>query len=148
MDSALEQRGCRLEQELARISEILIREYHPDKLIVFGSAAQGEIHAWSDLDLVVIKQTDKPLLERIEEVFRLVRPKVGLDVLVYTPEEMESLVDERRAFVQTPLFRQAQARVSELQRKEAAEFSRVVEQAQAAMPSGDFLFKLEQTESK
>ncbi|TLY38453.1 MAG: nucleotidyltransferase domain-containing protein [Nitrospirae bacterium] len=99
MDSALEQRGCRLEQELARISEILIREYHPDKLIVFGSAAQGEIHAWSDLDLVVIKQTDKPLLERIEEVFRLVRPKVGLDVLVYTPEEMESLVDERRAFV-------------------------------------------------
>jgi len=56
--------------------------------------------------------------------------------------------DERRAFVQTPLFRQAQARVSELQRKEAAEFSRVVEQAQAAMPGGDFLFKLEQTESK
>jgi predicted nucleotidyltransferase len=79
--------------------EILIREYEPEKLILFGSVAQGEIHEWSDLDLVVIKRTDKPLLERIEEVLRLVRPKVGLDVLVYTPEEMEDLIEERRVFV-------------------------------------------------
>src|SRR3989454_4380160 len=79
--------------------EILIREHEPEKLILFGSAAQGEIHEWSDLDLVVIKRTDKPLLERIEEVLRLVRPKVGLDVLVYTPEEMEDLIAERRGFV-------------------------------------------------
>jgi len=81
------------------MTEVLIREYEPEKLILFGSAAQGELHEWSDLDLVVIKRTEKPLLERIEEVLRLVRPKVGLDVLVYTPEEMEDLVDERRVFV-------------------------------------------------
>jgi len=79
--------------------EILIREHEPEKLILFGSAAQGEIHEWSDLDLVVIKRTDQPLLERIEEVLRLARPKVGLDVLVYTPEEMEGLIAERRVFV-------------------------------------------------
>ena len=79
--------------------EILIREYEPEKLILFGSAAQGELHEWSDLDLVVIKRTDKSMLERIEEVLRLVRPKVGLDVLVYTPEEMEDLITERRVFV-------------------------------------------------
>src|SRR2546428_11374504 len=78
--------------------DILIREHEPEKMILFGSAAQGEIHEWSDLDLVVIKRTDKPLLERIEEVLRLVRPKVGLDVLVYTPEEMEGLVADRRVF--------------------------------------------------
>jgi len=81
------------------MTEILIREYEPEKLILFGSVAQEEIHEWSDLDLVVIKKTDKPLLERTEEVLRLIRPKVGLDVLVYTPEELDSLVDERRAFV-------------------------------------------------
>src|SRR5438876_10853625 len=79
--------------------EILIREHEPEKLILFGSAAQGEVHEWSDLDLVVIKRTEKPLLERIEEVLRLVRPKVGLDVLVYTPEEMEDLIAERRVLV-------------------------------------------------
>ena len=99
MNPAAEQRGLRLEEELHRISQILIREYGPEKLILFGSVAQGEIHEWSDLDLVVVKKTEKPLLERTEEVLRLVRPKVGLDVLVYTPEELDSLVDERRVFV-------------------------------------------------
>ena len=99
MNPVVEQRGLRLEQELHRIMDILIREHEPEKMILFGSAAQGEIHEWSDLDLVVIKRTDKPLLERIEEVLRLVRPKVGLDVLVYTPEEMEDLIAERRVFV-------------------------------------------------
>jgi predicted nucleotidyltransferase len=99
MDDIAHQRGLLIERELNRMMEILIRDYEPEKLILFGSAAQGEFHAWSDLDLVVIKKTSKPLLERIEEVLRLVRPRVGLDVLVYTPEEMETLVDERRSFV-------------------------------------------------
>jgi len=99
MDAIAQQRGLVLERELNRMMEILIRDYQPEKIIVFGSAAQGEFHPWSDLDIVVIKKTTKPLLERIEEVLRLLRPKVGLDVLVYTPEEMEALVDERRAFV-------------------------------------------------
>jgi predicted nucleotidyltransferase len=99
MDPITQQRGLLLERELNRMMEILIRDYQPEKIIVFGSAAQGEFHPWSDLDIVVIKKTTKPLLERIEEVLRLLRPKVGLDVLVYTPEEMEALVDERRAFV-------------------------------------------------
>ena len=99
MNPAVEQRGLRLERELQRMTEVLIREYEPEKLILFGSAAQGKLHEWSDLDLVVIKRTNKPILERIEEVLRLVRPKVGLDVLVYTPEEMEGLVAERRVFV-------------------------------------------------
>jgi predicted nucleotidyltransferase len=99
MTPAAEQRGLRLEQELHRMTEILIRDYQPEKLILFGSVAQGDIHEWSDLDLVVIKKTEKPLLERTEEVLRLIRPKVGLDVLVYTPEEVEELVADRRVFV-------------------------------------------------
>jgi predicted nucleotidyltransferase len=99
MDPKAHARGLRLEEELRRIIEILTKEYLAEKLIVFGSVAQGEFHPWSDLDLVIIKKTTKPLLERVEEVLRLVRPKIGLDVVVYTPEELESLVDERRAFV-------------------------------------------------
>src|SRR5437660_9572215 len=96
MDPVVEERGLRLEQELHRMVEILIREYEPEKLILFGSAAQGELHEWSDLDLVVLKRTDKPLLERIEEARRMVRPEVGLDLLDDPPEEMERPVDERR----------------------------------------------------
>ncbi len=99
MTPAAEERGLRLEAELNRMTDVLIKQYDPEKLILFGSVAQGHIQEWSDLDLVVIKKTEKPLLERTEEVLKLIRPKVGLDVLVYTPEELDSLVDERRVFV-------------------------------------------------
>jgi hypothetical protein len=45
--------------------------------------------------------------------------------------------EERRAVAQTPLFREAQRRLSELQQREAGEFARTTP------PSGDFLLKLE-----
>lgn len=54
--------------------------------------------------------------------------------------------DERRIVAQSPLFRQAQTRVSELKRKEAAEFARVVEQTQAFRSGKEFVFKIEYNE--
>src|SRR5437588_13112080 len=98
MDALAQQRGLLLEKELNRIMEILIRDYQPEKLIVFGSAAQGEVRPWSDLDLVVVKKTEKPLLERIEEVLGLVRPKLGLDVRVYAREGVDAGVADRRGW--------------------------------------------------
>jgi hypothetical protein len=53
---------------------------------------------------------------------------------------------ERRAVAQSPLFREAQTRLSELQRKEAAEFARLVEQAQAAAPGKGYVFRMEPSE--
>ena len=98
MNPVVEQRGLRLEQELHRIMEILIREHEPEKLILFGSAAQGEIHEWSDLDLCVIKRTEKRFIERLEEVGLLTLPRVGCQILVYTPEELEAVKQQGHYF--------------------------------------------------
>ena len=87
-----------LERELNRYLEILIGTYKPEKVILFGSMAKGEPGEWSDVDLVIIKETDLPFLDRIKEVMKLLRPRVGVDILVYTPEEFERLSRER-AFV-------------------------------------------------
>src|SRR5262245_2874690 len=54
--------------------------------------------------------------------------------------------EERRRVAQSPLFKQAQRRLMELQHKEAAEFARAVEQVKAAMPEGSCLVKLERAE--
>jgi hypothetical protein len=51
---------------------------------------------------------------------------------------------ERRVVAQSPLFREAQKRLSELQRQEAAEFGRVVRQAEAAHPTGGLWMHSEQ----
>jgi len=87
-----------LERELTRWLGLLRRRYDPDRIILFGSLAQGQVWDWSDVDLVIVKQTALPFLDRIDEVLRLLEPRVGLDVLVYTPEEFDQLSRERPFF--------------------------------------------------
>jgi predicted nucleotidyltransferase len=80
---------------LNRWLSLLIVHEQPDKIILFGSYCAGEIDEWSDLDLVIVKETDAPFLDRARRVLALLRPRVGVDVLVYTPEEFERLSRER-----------------------------------------------------
>jgi len=88
----------RLEAELQRCLDLLITHYRPQRILLFGSLAQGRAGESSDIDLIVIKQTDKRFLDRIAEVLRLIKPREALDVFVYTPEEFEQLCSERLFF--------------------------------------------------
>ena len=47
-----------LEAELERYIRVLSQVENPDKVIVFGSLASGQVHEWSDIDLVIVKETD------------------------------------------------------------------------------------------
>lgn len=84
-----------LEAELRRYLMLLRTEYEPEKVILFGSLAAGEVGEWSDIDLVVVKETDRRFLDRTKDVLRLLQPRVGVDVLVYTPQEYARLARER-----------------------------------------------------
>jgi predicted nucleotidyltransferase len=81
----------RLEAEFKRIVKTLRLKYFPEELIVFGSFAQGRIDANSDIDLIVVKRTNKKFTERIGEVIELCKPKMAVDFIVYTPEEFSYL---------------------------------------------------------
>ncbi len=95
----IDQRRRLLETELNRCLKLLTERYQPQKVLLFGSMAGSSIKEWSDLDLVIIKETHKRFLDRTKEVMQLLRPQVGVDILVYTPEEFENLSRER-AFIQ------------------------------------------------
>jgi len=85
-----------LQRELKRWLPILIRNLHPERIILFGSLNQAEISEWSDVDLVVVQETKQPFLKRVREAMLLLQPKVGVDLLIYTPEEFVELSRERR----------------------------------------------------
>ncbi len=72
--------------------EKLIKEYQPKKIILFGSYAYGEVNRDSDIDLLIIKNTDKKPIDRWVEVKRLLRdttrtfpvaPLVYEEIIVY-----------------------------------------------------------------
>lgn len=60
------------------------------RAIVFGSYARGTQDAFSDVDLVVVLETALPRFERHRALSELFEASpVGLDLLVYTPEEFQ-----------------------------------------------------------
>ncbi len=52
---------------IARLIEAL-RPYRAERVYLFGSAAQEEEDELSDLDLVIIKRTELPFIDRLREV--------------------------------------------------------------------------------
>ncbi|MBI4483041.1 MAG: nucleotidyltransferase domain-containing protein [Acidobacteria bacterium] len=94
-------------RELERIKKTLLEHYAPERIILFGSLADGSpdhIHEWSDIDLAIVKSTSLPFLERIREVMDLLKSSVGLNVLVYTPEELDQAEKEGNFFVRDEII--------------------------------------------
>lgn len=82
-------------ERLRKISERLKKEYHAEKVILYGSYATGEATEDSDVDLFIIAPTNERFFERMATVRGLIRDlRNGLPVapMVLTPKEVEQRV--------------------------------------------------------
>jgi predicted nucleotidyltransferase len=67
-----------------------LRAARAHRAVLFGSYARGDADGYSDVDLVVVLDTDRPFVERALDLGDLARAlPVGVDVLVYTPQEFD-----------------------------------------------------------
>lgn len=87
------------QQELEKITQKIIEGYKPEKIILFGSAAKGKLRPGSDIDLLVIKATNKKYWERQKEVLSFCRGWNPVDIFVLTPEEFNQAQEENRFFL-------------------------------------------------
>ncbi len=107
-DKMSNERRKKLADALEHVLQTLTREYQPEKIILFGSMVNPNIGEWSDIDLVIIKDTPLPFLQRIKGVALLCRAPVGVDFLVYTPGEFAQMVAEKNPFVLNEVIRKGQ----------------------------------------
>lgn len=75
-----------LRQELDRIVGVL-KTIGAEKVILFGSLARGRENIFSDLDLIVVMNSESDFVQRHGRIYHQLGPKVDADILVYTPEE-------------------------------------------------------------
>lgn len=78
--------------EIKLITECIVREYQPDKIILFGSWARGDADGDSDIDLLVIsdREEDLPRFKRGLDVrLSLSQFQSPKDILFYTHEDVE-----------------------------------------------------------
>jgi predicted nucleotidyltransferase len=96
----LSERQTLLEHELERIVQTL-RDMEAYRIILFGSVAREAISPWSDLDIIVVMDSDLPFVKRLGVLYEYIKPRVGLDLLAYTPQEFEML--RERPFIRQAL---------------------------------------------
>ncbi len=84
----------------------IVRELAPQKIVLFGSYAYGNPNPHSDVDLLVIMESDQPHKERSWAVSRLLLPRpFPLDILVKTPEEVREALESGDFFLKEILTR-------------------------------------------
>jgi len=93
-----ERRRELIERELRRIAQSL-EALHPQKVILFGSCARGDFHEGSDIDLMVVMETDERFLDRIGRVQEVIDSSLPVQAVVYTPAEFEEMLRRRNSFV-------------------------------------------------
>jgi predicted nucleotidyltransferase len=72
------------------ILDQLVSMPHVEKVILFGSYGAGRRDLFTDLDLLVVMDTEKDFLQRTVDLYRQIQTDVDVDLLVYTPKEFES----------------------------------------------------------
>ena len=77
------------QKEVKNIVNQIVKNYKPEKIILFGSFAYGTPKISSDIDLLIIKNTKKRKVERIKDVLMKVESGFPLEPLVYSPKELQ-----------------------------------------------------------
>ena len=68
------------------------KQYHPEKIILYGSYAYGNPREDSDIDLLIIKDTDEQPIDRRVAVRRIISDPTRLipvETIVITPTELK-----------------------------------------------------------
>ncbi len=87
------------QETIQEVTNRIVQYMQPEKVVLFGSYANGIPTEDSDLDLLVIKSTDLPNGKRTSDLRAHLRDlKISIDLLIRTPNEIEYWIETPMAF--------------------------------------------------
>jgi len=75
-------------KKIKELSRQIVREFHPERIVLFGSYASGNPTKDSDLDLLVVLPFRGRTVDKAVEMRLKIRPTVPVDLIVRTPEKV------------------------------------------------------------
>lgn len=90
------------EQEalLREITLRIVREFHPDRIVLFGSHARGDANPDSDIDLLIVMSVAGSIREQATAIdLALADRTYPLDVVVVTPSQFARLQQQEDSLV-------------------------------------------------
>jgi uncharacterized protein len=92
------------QHDIEMVAARLAQAVGAEQVILFGSHARGDAHDASDVDLMIVAESDLPRFKRSRALYSLLRPyPFPMDLIVYTPEEVERGRQSPLSFVSTVL---------------------------------------------
>lgn len=79
-----------LDAAVRRLVETLDGVQGVTRVSLFGSYARGRRDLFTDLDVLVVWDTELEPLERLGRLYRMLHLPVDLDLVCYTPAELEA----------------------------------------------------------
>lgn len=77
------------QQQIDEICHTIIREFDPDKLVLFGSEARGCARPDSDIDLLVVMPFSGSSVKQATKIYGSIdRRRIAVDLLVRTSEQL------------------------------------------------------------
>lgn len=75
-------------ESIADLSERIVRQFQPERIILFGSYGYGNPTEASDVDLLVILPFKGSGIRMAVEILNTVSPRFPVDLLVRTPQQV------------------------------------------------------------
>ncbi|MBI2440882.1 MAG: nucleotidyltransferase domain-containing protein [Lentisphaerae bacterium] len=74
--------------DIEKVANDIAQAIHAERIILFGSYANGHADEHSDVDFMVVADSDQPRYKRSRELYQRIKPhRFPLDIIVYTPSE-------------------------------------------------------------
>ena len=92
----------------AKINDLcrqIVKEFNPQKIILFGSYAYGKPNADSDVDLLVVMPFEGRNSQKAIEIISNIKTKLPLDLLVRTSEQVKQRIEMDDFFMQDIIFK-------------------------------------------
>ena len=80
-------------RDIRRVSNLIAREFRPEKIILFGSYAYGRPTPYSDVDLLVIMPLKGRSTDQAIEISSRLDHRFAIDLLVRSPAEMKQRME-------------------------------------------------------
>ena len=84
---------------ISELAERIAREFHPRRIILFGSSALGNATEDSDIDLLVIMPTGGSGLGKAAEIMNKISPRMPVDLIVRDPEDVQRRLEANDFFL-------------------------------------------------
>jgi predicted nucleotidyltransferase len=85
--------------DIEQLAGKIVREFHPEKIILFGSHARGTAGPDSDVDLLVVIPFQGKGWRKAAEIRSRIQSPFPLDLLVRAPDEMRRRVQAGDPFL-------------------------------------------------